>query len=69
MARNASKTEEKHDDVADIMAWESGEMDQEQTVAFFQRIIDSGLAWQLQGCYGRTAVRLIEAGHCHAGSR
>jgi hypothetical protein len=45
-----------------IMAYEQGEMDQEQTVQFFQELIDDGLASHLQGHYGRTAVRLIKAG-------
>lgn len=48
-----------------IMAYEGGELDDEQLVEGFQKLIDSGLAWQLQGCYGRTAVALIEAGYCH----
>ena len=55
--------------VTDIMAYESGELDEEQIVEMFQELIDSGLAWQLQGHYGRTAARLIEAGLClRAGS-
>lgn len=45
-----------------IMAYESGEMDEQDTVGFFQELVDSGLAWQLQGSYGRTAERLIGAG-------
>lgn len=49
-------------DVDDIIAFESGEMDQEAVIAFFQRIVDSGVVWQLQGSYGRTARALIEAG-------
>ena len=48
----------------DIIAFESGEMDEEQTINFFQNLINTGLAWQLQGSYGRTAAALIEAGHC-----
>jgi hypothetical protein len=52
-------------DVTEIMAYENGEMDQETLIEFFQRLISSGLAWQLQGCYGRQAARLIEAGLCH----
>jgi hypothetical protein len=31
----------------------------------FQKMIDSGIVWQLQGFYSRTAKRLIEAGYCH----
>ncbi len=45
-----------------IMAWEQGRMSDEEEVQFFQGLVDSGLAWQLQGCYGRNAMRLIKAG-------
>ena len=38
---------------------------QEEFVEAFQHLIDTGLAWQLQGYFGRTARDLIEAGHCH----
>jgi hypothetical protein len=66
MARKAkSKPEPKQPTVDEIMDYESGQMDQEQVVSFFQRLIDSGLAWSLQGHYGRTAEVLIEHGHCH----
>jgi len=47
-----------------IIAYEQGELDQEQTIELFQDLINSGLAFQLQGSYGRTAVALIEAGYC-----
>jgi hypothetical protein len=49
-------------DVNDVIAWENGELDEEQTVEFFAGLIRSGLVWQLQGVYGRTARDLIEAG-------
>ena len=51
--------------VTEIMAYEDGGMDEETVIDFFQRLISSGLAWQLQGSYGRQAARLIEAGVCH----
>jgi len=52
------------DCVSRLIAYESGEFGFADTVALFQELIDSGLAWELQGHYGRTAARLIEAGYC-----
>ena len=37
----------------------------EQVLEAWQYLIDSGLAWQLQGYFGRMAQRLIEQGLCH----
>jgi hypothetical protein len=45
-----------------MIAWEQGDLDQEQECQLFQQLVDSGLAWQLQGCYGRNAMALIKAG-------
>ena len=50
--------------INDIIAYESGEMQDEEIIDFFQRLIDSGMAWSLQGSYGRMAMRLIEDGVC-----
>lgn len=48
--------------VDQIIAFESGELDEEKTVELFQKLVDTGMAWTLQGSYGRTAMQLIEAG-------
>jgi hypothetical protein len=45
-----------------IMAFESGELDDAGIIELFQHLVDSGVAWQLQGSYGRTATALVEAG-------
>ena len=50
------------DQVDKIMAYEAGELDEEQTVELFQELVNSGLVWQLQGHYGRMATALIEKG-------
>lgn len=47
-----------------IIAYENGELDYDAIVAGFQHLIDSGIVWQLQGHYGRTAAALIESGEC-----
>jgi hypothetical protein len=48
-----------------ILAYEGGELDDDAIVEGFQHLIDSGLVWQLQGHYGRTAKQLIDEGLCH----
>lgn len=34
-------------------------------IAAWQQLIDTGLAWSLQGWFGRTAKHMIEQGYCH----
>ena len=47
-----------------IIEFEEGTLEEDEVVELFQDLIDSGLAWQLQGFYGRTAASLIENGLC-----
>jgi hypothetical protein len=49
-----------------INSYERGELDANNIVSLFQELIDSGLAWNLQGHYSRTAYALIEAELCKA---
>lgn len=51
--------------VDEFIAYEDGSMSWEDQLKFFQRLIDNGMAWQLQGHYGRTAAALIQAGVIH----
>lgn len=50
------------DVVEAIMAFEAGESDYDGTLKLFAHLIASGLAWQLQGSYGRAAAELINQG-------
>lgn len=36
---------------------------EEQYLAAWQHLVDTGTCWKLQGWFGRTAAALIEAGH------
>jgi len=45
-----------------IADYENGELDDEETIKLFQLLVDSGLAWRLQGHYGRAARHLVNAG-------
>lgn len=44
--------------VDDIIKYENGEMDEEETIAFFKELLRTGLLWQLQGHYQRVAKAL-----------
>ncbi len=49
--------------VGAIIDYENGDLDETETLDLFQDLVDTGLVWQLQGSYGRTAQALLEAGH------
>jgi hypothetical protein len=48
--------------VSQVIAFEQGELDDEEVIELFQELVNTGMAWKLQGSYGRTAVALIKAG-------
>lgn len=52
-------TKVQYDVVGAIMAYEQDDLDESATLELFQHLVTTGLAWQLQGHYGRTATALI----------
>lgn len=51
-------------DIDAILYLEDAPSSSEDVIAAFQRLIDSGVVWSLQGSYGRAAAALIDAGYC-----
>jgi len=49
---------------ATMIAEGEEEVDEATYIAAWQLLIDTGLCWQLQGWFGRTAMTLIEDGVC-----
>ena len=45
-----------------IIQYENGELNDQEVVCLFAELVRSGLAWELQGSYGRTANALIKEG-------
>lgn len=55
-------------DVDFIMRFEDDDetLTLDDVISAFQDGIDTGMVWNLQGFYGRTAQALIDQGHCTA---
>ena len=53
------------DIVTQIMAFEDGQLNNEQVFALFQFLLDSGMIHSLQGSYQSMAEDLILAGRIH----
>tara|TARA_Y100000592_G_scaffold80284_1_gene126796 strand:- start:1475 stop:1672 length:198 start_codon:yes stop_codon:yes gene_type:complete len=55
-------SKESTDIVGKIMAFEQGELPNEEVYALFQFLLDSGMIYSLQGSYQRMAEDLLLAG-------
>ena len=51
------------DCIDQIILFEQGELDDNQTLELFAQLVKTGNAWTLQGSYGRIAMGLINAGY------
>ena len=61
----ATATAKKRFDVlAFVIDFEGGDISEERLIEGFQHLIDTGLAWTLQGHYGRMAMALLKQGCC-----
>jgi hypothetical protein len=47
----------------DLMSFEQGELNARETLELFATLIRSGMAWTLQGSYGRMANELMHMGY------
>jgi len=50
------------DKIDKIIAYETGELNDTETLNLFAELIKTGECWTLQGHYGRTAIALIKDG-------
>lgn len=51
-----------YDIIGNLCAFESGDLDENETLDLFQKLVNTGMAWTLQGSYGRMAKHLIDQG-------
>jgi len=55
----------KGTNVWDVEDPEGAGLTEKQNIQIWQHLVDTGMAWSLQGWYGRTASAMIEAGIIH----
>ena len=45
-----------------LIAYEEGQLTEDQEIALFEHLVQTGTCWQLEGHYQRVAATLLEAG-------
>ena len=65
MSENQSFTQRNAVSIQEMMDFEDGNLTGDDLTSMFQKLINTGLVWRLQGFYGRTAKTLIGQGLCH----
>lgn len=50
--------------IDDLLDFEEGELSEDAEVKMFQKLINSGDVWHLQGSYGRRAMQLLKERKC-----
>lgn len=55
-------SDKQYDVLSAMIDYEMGVLDTDKTIELFQYLVDTGLAWTLQGHYGRTAQDMINQG-------
>lgn len=60
--KQAQEDAAAYDLVGKMVDFETGLLSDEETVMLFQYLVDTGMAWSLQGSYGRLAENLIMMG-------
>ena len=48
--------------VDQLIAYEEGQLTEDEEIALFEHLVETGTCWQLQGHYQRVAATLMEAG-------
>jgi hypothetical protein len=48
--------------VDQLIAYEEGQLTEDEEIALFQHLVETGTCWHLDGHYHRMAATLIEAG-------
>ena len=64
MSNSTATPTKPYDFIGQIVAYESGELDEDAIIELFQYLIDKNIIFSLQGTYQRMAQRMIDTGIC-----